>query len=341
MVWSAVWYVAHSQFLPFTRRALPCLPLAIYSLIRTRTWQQPRQPRLLPPPQCTDTLSWTQSVPDSGTAPTLSRWRYRTARCSPLPCPPWPAAGPSWKGKASYQRAQCPLSPWIPRRKLPVIRPQYPPDRSPCPQRLARRKTRPTSFRAFSAWSVDSTQTKTGHGAGPPRIFFLFVFKSASYGCFVVLKRETHRHIEGDDITDPRRLMQGCCFFKEKLKPWTVGPFSFLKCTLFNNHLICIFLSLALLFFVKLNITRILSYEYRTSIETESLAWVWLTDLGEVAAVSCLLTLLYTRGVKCFFFSICTLIWFDLSAFTTVWPTFERLLYFVVALNSLKTLHAL
>lgn len=37
-----------------------------------------------------------------------------------------------------------------------------------------------------------------------------------------------------------------------------------------------------------------MSFEYRTSIETEKLAWVWLTDLGEVAAVSFLLILLYT-----------------------------------------------
>lgn len=50
-----------------------------------------------------------------------------------------------------------------------------------------------------------------------------------------------------------------------------------------------------ILFFFKLNITFILLFEYRTSIETEKLAWIWLTDLGEVAAVSCLLTLLYTR----------------------------------------------
>lgn len=32
-----------------------------------------------------------------------------------------------------------------------------------------------------------------------------------------------------------------------------------------------------------------MSFEYRTSIETEK--WVWLTDLGEVAAVSFLLIL--------------------------------------------------
>lgn len=35
-------------------------------------------------------------------------------------------------------------------------------------------------------------------------------------GCFVVLKRETHRHVEGDYITDPRRLMQGFFFFLKK-----------------------------------------------------------------------------------------------------------------------------
>lgn len=70
-----------------------------------------------------------------------------------------------------------------------------------------------------------------------------------------------------------------------------------------------------------------MSFEYRTSIETEKLAWVWLTDLGEVAAVSFLLILLYTmRNV----FLICTLNWFDYLKFTTVQPTFKRLLYFVV-----------
>lgn len=149
-------------------------------------------------------------------------------------------------------------------------------------------------------------------------------------GCFVVLKRETHRHIEGDDITDPRRLMQGCCFLKKSSNRELLDLFRFWNALCLIIIWSVYFFLLLFFFFVKLNITRILSYEYRTSIETESLAWVWLTDLGEVAAVSCLLTLLYTRGVKCFFFSICTLIWFDLSAFTTVWPTFERLLYFVV-----------
>lgn len=53
----------------------------------------------------------------------------------------------------------------------------------------------------------------------PLGFFFCLFSNLLLMGCFVVLKRETHRHIEGDDITDPRRLMQGCCFFKEKLKP--------------------------------------------------------------------------------------------------------------------------
>lgn len=129
-------------------------------------------------------------------------------------------------------------------------------------------------------------------------------------GFFVVLKRETHRHVEGDDITDPRRLMQVFFLKKEKLKPWTVGLFRFWN-ALCLIIIWPVYFFLLLFFFVKLNITRILSFEYRTSIETESLAWVWLTDLGEVAAVSCLLTLLYTHGGwSVFFFNMHSdLIW--------------------------------
>lgn len=149
-------------------RASPCLRSAASSRIPTRTWLQPPPPPLPPPPRlrCTGTPSWTQCGPDSGTAPTPSPWRRRTARCSPPRCPPWLAAPQSWRRTGWWRAARCRrLLPWIPRRRWPATRPRSPPAPCPCRPKRARTRTPPTSCRVFNAWSADWIRIRTGHEA--------------------------------------------------------------------------------------------------------------------------------------------------------------------------------
>lgn len=157
------------RFSVLPHRALPCLHSGVCSRIRTPTWQRPPLLPPLPPPRFIGTPFWTRCGRASGTAPTPSPWRYRTARCSQRPCHRWAAAAalaPSLNRMASSLPAPCLPSRWIPRQKWPATHPRCHLDPCPCLQKRARRRRPRTSCRASSAWSADWTPARTGRGAG-------------------------------------------------------------------------------------------------------------------------------------------------------------------------------